>query len=326
MSDQRWSAWDLAEAFHLAHAADYLAATDVLDDTESSADAISTRAAVDPILMAGLLNFLADRTDIVVRGDRGFRRGPGLNRPGRAVIDQYLGAYGPNACSLSTIMVDASSGRAAVNRQRHARAYTEVSGPGEALLPDIVQKLGLDAILDLGCGAGGLLIEMARRDKTFRGTGIDANADMIRIAEQRRRSSDIGQHAVEFIVGDVSDPSTAIPEAVLQHTKTVVAANLLNEFFMAGGQSVVAWLQSLRGVLPDAILVVADYYGVLGHGHNPPRYRALHDWIQLVSSQGIPPPDLAQWEALYREAGCCLAHSIEDRRAGIFVHLVRLTE
>jgi SAM-dependent methyltransferase len=185
--------------------------------------------------------------------------------------------------------------------------------------------LGRKAILDLGCGTGGLLIEMACRDRAFRGMGIDANPDMIRIAEQRRRSRGIGDDTVQFVVADIADPATAIPPAILQHTETVVAASLLNEFFHPDGDRMVGWLRGLRAVLPNAILVVADYYGVLGHLQNPPRRRALHDWIQLISSQGVPQPNLAHWETLYGEAGCAVAHAIEDRTAGTFIHFVRLT-
>ena len=44
------------------------------------------------------------------------------------------------------------------------------------------------------------------------------------------------------------------------------------------------------------MLVIADYYGVLGHTSDPPPRLALHDWIQLISAQGMPPPVYEQTE------------------------------
>ncbi|EFC82587.1 conserved hypothetical protein [Parafrankia sp. EUN1f] len=108
-------------------------------------------------------------------------------------------------------------------------------------------------------------------------------------------------------------------------TEAVVAASMLNELFHPDAQTAVQWLKILRDTLPDRVLVVVDYYGVLGHSPEPPPRRALHDWIQAISSQGIPPPDLDAWESVYHEAGCELLHAVEDSQAGVFIHFIRLT-
>jgi SAM-dependent methyltransferase len=321
--DDGWSAWELAEAFHLAHAVDYLVANDLLDDQERPAVALAETLAVDPDLLAGLLELLARRTGLVVRGPAGFRRGPGLGPVAQAVIDQYVGAYGPNAAALPTILASPQLGRGLVDRARHARAFARAPGPGAAMLPDLLRKLGLGRVLDLGCGTGGLLATMAR-DPEFRGCGVDANPDMIRVAEQRLRAGGVGDRRVRLYVGDATDPATAVPDQVLRETATVVAASVLNEFFHPDPAPAVDLLRKLRQAMPGRILVVADYYGTLGHPAGPGARQILHDWVQLISSQGVPPPDLDGWEEVYRQADCTLVHSIEDGRAGVFIHLVRL--
>jgi hypothetical protein len=50
----------------------------------------------------------------------------------------------------------------------------------------------------------------------------------------------------------------------------------------------------------------------------------LHDYAQLISGQGVPPAGLDEWKAIYSEAGCRLAHVIEDRATPLFVHIVLL--
>ncbi|MGH9228110.1 MAG: class I SAM-dependent methyltransferase [Acidimicrobiales bacterium] len=322
----RWSAWALAEAFQLAHAADFVVATDLLDGTERPVPALASKADVDPGLLGALLELLASRTDLVTRGPDGFRKGPGLGPIEEATIDQYVGAYGPNASSLAEILASPDRGRDLVDRDRHATAFARAPGPGAVLLPDLLTRLELGNVLDLGCGTGELLVTLASGDSDFRGWGVDANPAMVALAEERLRLGGAGDDQVRFYVGDVRDPARCAPTGVLGDVATVVAASLVNEFFHPDAVTAVRWLGDLRQALPGRVLVVADYYGALGHMADPTPRRAVHDWIQLISGQGVPPPDLAGWEAVYVKAGCTLLHAVEDTDAGVFIHFVRLAQ
>ena len=319
MPEQRWSAADLAEAFHLAHAASHLVDAGLLDDKEYPVDELAAARGLDPVVLGGMLEFLAARTDLVSRGETGFRVGPGLGPTERGVIDQYLGAYGPNAAALPDILSGAVNARSLTNRARHARAYAGTSGAGAALLPDLFRKLSLDHVLDLGCGSGELLAKLAARDPGFHGHGVDANPAMIDLA----RARDLPADRVQFSVGDVTDPQACVPDDVRAGTEVLVASNLLNEFFGTLGAAA-DWLRLLGGAFPGCLLVVVDYYGVLGHSADPPPHLALHDWIQLISAQGVPPPDLDGWQSVYRQADCELKHVIQDSKTSVFIHLVRL--
>jgi len=311
MRRKRWSASELAEAFHLAYAADFVVANDLIDDNDRSGDELAARANVDPLVVSRLLELLALRTDLVVQGPKGFRKGAGLGRAARALINQYVGAYGPNAAALPEILASVARGRDLVNRERYALAFRDVSGAGVALLPDLLRKLNLGTTLDLGCGTGQLLVEMARGDPRFRGFGLDINPAMVRAARQRLDTNDVADGGVRFFVGDASDPATGIPQEVLEETQVVVTASLLNEFFHPDASPAIRCLQALRTTMPGRVLVVADYYGSLGYVPDPSPQQALHDWVQLLSSQGVPPPDLSGWEYVYREAGCALVYAIE---------------
>jgi len=319
MPEPRWSAADLAEAFHLAHAVNYLVDADLLDDQEYPIDKLAAARGLDPVVLGGMLEFLAARTDLVSRGETGFRIGPGLGPAQRGFIDQYVGAYGPNVAALPDILSGAVNGGSLTDRVRHARAYADTSGAGAALLPGLIGKLGLDHILDLGCGSGELLARLAGRDPAFHGHGVDANPGMIDVARARGLPAD----RVRFSVGDASDPRTCVRDDVRADTEVLVASNLLNEFFGTSGAAA-GWLRLLSGAFPGRLLVVVDYYGVLGHSPEPPPYLALHDWVQLISAQGVPPPDLDGWQSVYRQADCQLLHAIQDSKKSVFIHLVRL--
>jgi SAM-dependent methyltransferase len=319
MPDRRWSAADLAEAFHLGHAVNHLVDVGLLDEQERPVAEVAAARGLDPAVLGGMLEFLATRTDLVSKGDTGFRIGPGLGPVERGLIDQYLGAYGPNVAALPDILAGTVDGRSLTDRERHARAFAEAPGAGAALLPDLLGKLGLDHVLDLGCGSGELLAELARRNPEFHGHGVDANPGMIDAARARELPAD----RVRFSVGDVTDPQTCVAEDVRVATKNLVASNLLNEFFAADGAAA-DWLRRLAKAFPECVLVVVDYYGVLGHSAEPLPRLALHDWIQLLSSQGVPPPDLDGWQSVYEQADCQLLHAIQDVKESVFIHLVRL--
>ena len=80
----------------------------------------------------------------------------------------------------------------------------------------------------------------------------------------------------------------------------------------------------LRQALPGRPLLLSDYYGRLGSDAEEQRETLLHDFVQLISGQGVPPPGLDEWRAIYAEAGCRLAHVIEDQTTTQFVRIVVL--
>jgi hypothetical protein len=70
-------------------------------------------------------------------------------------------------------------------------------------------------------------------------------------------------------------------------------------------------------------VLVHDYYGRLGTGvPGASRHTLLHDYAQLISGQGIPPPALGDWGLIYKDAGYRLVHALEDRATTQFIHIV----
>src|SRR5262249_44606042 len=175
----------------------------------------------------------------------------------------------------------------------------------------------------IGCGTGALLVEMARAEPSFRGWGVDPSDAMVEKARARARAI-VPEAELSFRVCEPDRPAAALEDADRQRVDTVVASSVLNELFHPDDGSAVQWLTSLGAALPGRLLVVADYYGVLGRVAHPPPGRALHDWVQLISGQGVPPSDVGGWESVYVRAGARLVHAAEDERDGIFIHLVQL--
>jgi hypothetical protein len=54
-------------------------------------------------------------------------------------------------------------------------------------------------------------------------------------------------------------------------------------------------------------LLVADYYGLVRSGERiGPQEIALHNFVQAVSGQGVPPGSIAGWQQVYNAARCKL--------------------
>lgn len=63
-----------------------------------------------------------------------------------------------------------------------------IFGGAKKLRSDIISLAGLqngDAVLDIGCGTGGILVEIAKRYAGIKGYGIDASGEMVALAKRK---------------------------------------------------------------------------------------------------------------------------------------------
>lgn len=322
----RWRVLDLVEGFQLSHAVFALHDLGLLAalDKPASASELAARFGLDEHTLGGVLEYVAARTDLLRRTGRRFVATRSYTGGARFLLDLYAGAYAENAARLPHLLRDPSAAPAAVDRARHARAFGAVGGAALGVLPEIVRQLGLNHLLDIGCGNGALLLELAGSDPDFVGWGLDVNPAMCRIARARFRDAGLGRR-VRVLSGDSSELSSVITKGAAASIRSVSACNVANEMFREGGGRAVRWLRGIRKVLPGRPLLVADYYGRLGRkGGRAGRETLLHDYAQLISGQGVPPPSLAAWRYVYERAGCKLAHVIEDTSTTRFVHLLIL--
>jgi SAM-dependent methyltransferase len=330
MPDRR-RAFDLVEAFHLSHAVAALHNLGLLTTLKEPAtvDELSARYSLDPVLLGGTLEYLAARTDLLRKSGGRYVATKNYSDGSRFLLDLYVGAYGGNGAQLAKLLRNPSTAPAAVDRVLHARAFATVDGSALGALPEIIGQLGFNHLLDLGCGNGALLLELANQDPDFAGWGIDFNRAMCKVARARLRDAGVGRRVL-VRQGDCRRPGTLLPAKVSSKVRTVTACNVVNEWFTEGDSSVIAWLQNLRQVLPGRPLLIADYYGRLGQtkrrkseGRGSPE-TLLHDYIQLISGQGVPPATRVAWRSIYSQAGCHLLHVIEDKNTTRFIHILAL--
>lgn len=322
----RLTVLDLVEAFQLAHAVTTLHNIGVFTTLKqpATAEELSAKHSLDPSLLRGALEYVAARTDLLRKSGARFVATRKYSDGSRFLLDLYAGAYGGNAAQLAKLLRNPAAAPDVVDRVCHARAFAAVDGSSLGALPEIIRQLGLNHILDLGCGNGALLLDLAARDPNFFGWGIDFNSAMCKTARARIRSADVGKR-VRVLQGDCGNLSAALPQRVSAKVRAVTACQVANEMFADGNSRVVAWLRDLRRLLPGRVLLIADYYGRLGKSKSrASRETLLHDYVQLISGQGVPPATRAEWRSIYSQAGCRLIHIIEDNATTRFIHILGL--
>jgi hypothetical protein len=130
---------------------------------------------------------------------------------------------------------------------------------------------------------------------------------------------------IAIFEGDCRNLHHTLPRAVIAKVRTISAANLVNEFFYRGPRKAVAWLADLKALFPGRTMLIADYYGELGVSKKRRSPETiLHDFVQAISGQGVPPGNRKSWKDIYDGAHCNLVHDFEIRDSSFFLHILRL--
>jgi SAM-dependent methyltransferase len=131
-------------------------------------------------------------------------------------------------------------------------------------------------VLDVGCGAGTITVDMAQRVAPGKAVGVDAEATVVEQA--RRLAGDAGAGNVEFVVGDAYRLPAGLPGAV----RTRFDVEHAHQLLLHVADPVAVLVQLLAAVRPGGVVAArdTDYAGMI--------------WWP-------PDPRLDRWLALYRE-------------------------
>jgi len=316
----------MVEGWYLSEVVEFLHREGVLKtlDVPKTAETLAAESGLDPSLLRLALTFVAVRSDLLQTTPAGFVRSERhAGEGGGWILDQYLGAYGPVVRSIGEILREPSRGPDLVDTNRHAQAYAALGRPTYRALPAVIRELEPNSVVDLGCGTGALLRGLASERETLRGWGLDASPEMCRVARESVVRDGLAERITIF-EGEVRKLRDILPTMAIEAADVVVCASLLNQGCANG--AAVSWLTEMKRMFPGRVLVVADYYGRLGSSLSAPASLVLlHDLVQALSGQGVPPPDKEGWGRIYENAGCTLLHAFEGEDATPwFIHLVRL--
>jgi SAM-dependent methyltransferase len=227
----------------------------------------------------------------------------------RGLIRLYVGGYGPLLGNLSPVL----RGELSLDDPRVKRLARAVASGTEDInclhtVPAVMEVLRGEkarCVLDLGCGTGGFLIQLAELEPSLIGIGIDLEAEAIAAARENARRRNVAGR-LEFHRARVGASPIDVPQKVLERVDTVSCMFLLHEFGRDGEDGVVSIIASIARQFPGRRLVVleSDPADPIEMGRKPPKhYGHLDYWyVHPLSLQG-PPMAPQQWEALFTRAG-----------------------
>jgi SAM-dependent methyltransferase len=329
----RLGAIEIAEGFYVSHIVYHFHRQGILERLRepASATCIAAEQGYDAYRLQALLDYVSQRTDVLLRAGPGsYALNPDYAPYQRLAfhLDKFIGAYGPLLDNLDECLRPSAPGTRRVDEQALARAFGAVGNAGVITETEIIRSWNVHSLLDLGCGPGALLVELASRDPDFHGFGVDRSTDMCRLAAERVRQTGLGD-AIRILHAEVEDVGAYADLANSRPLDALHCKSLLNEFFEKSSERAVRLLESLRLSFGGRLLFVADYYGRLTWDEpvdDAYAHTLVHDVAQLLSGQGVPPPSLAGWHELYARAGTSLLHAYEGDADGIawFIHVIRL--
>lgn len=313
-------------AMQLGHAAAALHSLGVMEALAEpqEAGALAQRFGLDPVMLHGVLDHLSRTSTLVARRGKVFRRTRAWDESARFVVGLYGASFGALAAGVGAVLRHPAMAQELVDRASHANAFANADRLENNPLPSLVARLGIESILDVGCGAGQLLVRLAVEQPDFRAWGLEANPGMRALAKAGARAAQVGGR-VRILAGDGRQASAHLDQRIRNKLQAVVAVQFVNELFGQGEQAATDWLRMLRDCLPGRLLIVSDYYGRLGSTLPEARRLTLvHDHAQLLSGQGVPPPTRARWIRIYRRAGVRLIHAVEDVSSTRYIHILSL--
>jgi SAM-dependent methyltransferase len=283
---------------------------------------------LDPRILGWLLDHLVGR-GILQAGDDGLRltaRGSGyFNVLCRGSLNLYLGGYGALLSRLGPLLRKeiALSDPATVRSGHHAAVGSEqlscVWVVPAALR--ILARRGSRKVLDLGCGAGGFLIQLAQTDASARGVGVDQSPEAIEQARRNARRFGVDDR-LKFVRADVG--ADLLPEGAgeMEGVDAITAMYLFHEFGRDGREKIVEVLRGIRRGFPGRCLVFAECHppDVRAMAEDPPASFSPLDYLLIhpLSRQG-PPLTPAEWKAILEEAGIRLLELREIHWIGLYV-------
>ena len=293
---------------------------------------VAARLTMSDQLLNGAVRFVALASDIFTleTGDGGnyiqISHADGLANV-EHMVNLYAGAFGTCVARFDVALRDPLLGASAIDWQRHADAF-ELGGGSNPFGVRIVAELGVTRVVDIGCGGGQFLSDLARCNPELRGLGIDRNGSLFSGGEILTTDA---SGRIDFILGDAKNLEAVVPDYWRRDAQVVCARSVMNAFFADPDHPAVAdVLRGFRRTFGRALMMIEDYYPKLmqPQPHEGRRFirTAIHDIAQLASGQGLPPSSFEEWNSIYEALDISVIKAFDYEVDGIqhFIHLIQL--
>jgi SAM-dependent methyltransferase len=276
---------------------------------------------LDPSVLRSLIEYLMGWGLMAPEGD-GFvlseKGRPYWNYITRGVLTAHLAGYNQLLVNLGPLLrkeIDINDPKL----DRSGRLVASGSGyalQGSGTIPwilKLIKQISGTFVMDIGCGAGDFLIQLALRWSDGAGIGIDMNREAITQAIANADRCGVSDRLV-FQFAKLSAEPMTIDKDILDKVDTLTAMYLVHEFSGRGGPAAItSAISQLRAQFPGRKLLMlegerADPAALYAA---PPRTFAQLDYsfIHPLSRQG-PLRTAKEWEEIIKSAGATLLDRI----------------
>lgn len=218
---------------------------------------------------------------------------------------KYFGAYGD---ALGNPFA-AIGGSHAPCMEQLAHAYSEISAPRPSACSQVLERLSVSSVAELGCGSAPVLRGLVLRRPQVRGWAVDPSPAMVRLARQCVERDGVGSR-IQVMQGSIEAACDGNVEFA-GPPAAICLRGVLNSYFGAPGKCA-KLLRRLAHSFPEAYVVIGDYYSDAGAAGDGQRSTRVHDAVQILSGQGRPPGSEEAWHAIYASAGYERLHHVLD--------------
>lgn len=311
----------IAWGVSLTHALDQSGLLLELEKGRDLSDLAEERGLDDDTLRRSL-DFIAEVTGLVVKQEGRYCLSDSMAEgSARQVLALYLGAYMPIIKGPIDFLARDETGLP--DEAELVRAFDMSNSPGFPLAPAIVARFEPRVVLELGAGSGAFTSSVLELLPGASAIAVDRSRRMCEAITRRLSAADLSDRA-KVICSDVTRMTEQLTASEIDSIDLIFAASLVNSF--PSESAAIAFLTTLGQIFPDRIVVIADYYGggSLTAGSAIPARTQLHDLVQNISGQLVPPSDLAGWRQWYVASDLELIHATKGTSEGLswFVHVL----
>lgn len=174
---------------------------------------------------------------------------------------------------------------------------------------DILRKMEINTIVDLGCSAGDFLTHVHNAFPRIHGIGIEIDNEVVELANKILAEKKL-KHHISIKKGDITRPQIWKDDVMKhkepQHTM-FIGITVWHEFLYKGEEYLCNILSQYRSYFPGSFFIVVEYNGIpLEDFKNlPEEFRESASVYQLVhplTLQGLPQPP-QRWQTILKKSG-----------------------
>ena len=138
--------------------------------------------------------------------------------------------------------------------------YNEFTNLYIEKIKDFIQTLPQKPnVVDLGCGSGDIIIDFCKRQKTFKGVGLDISKSALKVAKINVKKNKLSSR-IDLIHGDMKNPSTYSSKLKSSNDKLAFNAIMaLHEFLIDGEEAVINILKKMKKKFPGSYFVLGEF-------------------------------------------------------------------